>query len=314
MPQDVKSVFGDCGGPLGFPMMSDVAREVEGVLSEQDDDIRSAFHAEINGHMVDGYCRLAFLPESPDYLELGNERTDLSLVMTESVDIDREVVLADGCNWKNFQRNPVVTFGHCTGQLPIGRALWIKRQKSSLPAKNGWTAKTRYHPRPDNWEGPWLPDGVWALIKSNSLPGKSIGFIPIEVRPVEQKDLEKRPDMARARWVIKKCMILEYAVGAIPRNHDSLVQAVGKLRTEGISGVEIALESMGLIVPATKALDTPKPTGSHTNESLNCPPAPTAERVEDVIDVNAVMSTALKGAGVGQMVKDEFGRMCGQIK
>ncbi len=239
--------YGDAMGPLGFAMKGSVAKSVEALLVGQSRDMRDAFKCDVDGQTVEGYARIVKAPAAIDLSE--DERSDISLITTGSVDRDREVVLASGGSFKAFLKNPVVTWAHDYRALPVGRAMFVQRQKSDNPNKDGWLAKTQYHVKPDGFTGDWFADAVWALVKAKSLNGKSIGFIPLEGRQPTPDDVKKRPDYAAVEWIISKWEGLEYAVAPIPANADALVTAVSKCRESGLVIPDEALEHVGLYVP-----------------------------------------------------------------
>ncbi len=220
MRYDSVKAFGDCEGPLGFPMKSAIARAVEDVLAGLDADCRE----RVSG----GPVRLSAPAEIR--FEPG-ERADISFVTTGALDRDREVVLPAGGDWSQFRKNPVVTFAHDYRELPVGRCLWVKRKADAL--YDGWLAKTRYTDRPENWDGSWLPDGVWHMVRRGELPGKSIGFIPLQMRPPTPEEIRQRPELAQAARVIARWLALEYAVVPVQSNPDALVQAVAKAYARG---------------------------------------------------------------------------------
>jgi hypothetical protein len=150
-----------------------------------------------------------------------DERTDVSLVTTDAVDRDLEVVLPEGGDWSQFLRNPVVTFAHRYDELPVGRALWVKRHRDAM--HNGWLAKTRYTVRPEGWEGQWFPDAVWHFVKAGDLPGKSIGFLPLEVSPPRDDEVAERAELSGVRMLIRRWLALEYAVAPVQSNPEALV-------------------------------------------------------------------------------------------
>lgn len=200
--------YGDAEGPFGFPMPSAVAREVERIWKRLPTACREM-----------GFTRMA---EPAVTVEVSaDERTDVSLVTTDAVDRDREVVLPDGGDWRQFEKNPVVTFAHRYDELPVGRALWIKRHRDA--SHNGWLAKTHYTDRPEGWEGQWFPDALWHFVKSGDLPGKSIGFLPLEVSAPSAEEVSSRPDLKGVRRLIRRWLALEYAVAPVQSNPEALV-------------------------------------------------------------------------------------------
>jgi hypothetical protein len=200
---------GLCVGPMGFPQKSEVARQLEAMLKQAEKEGMS-------------YKR-QFVTRLPLTVEDG-ERADISTISSIDVDRDGEVVLASGAELKQFQANPVVTFGHDYSIPPVGRAQWIKFEPTQATATS-IKAKTEYAP-----EGLYdLADVTWGLVKAGFLVGKSVGFLPTELSPPTTKEI----DASEGRWakvsrVIRKWTMYEYSVATVPSNPSSLVEAVAK--------------------------------------------------------------------------------------
>lgn len=242
--------YGDCTGPLGFPMASETAAFVEQALKDMPQEYKDLVQTSIrmpdgSVQVVKGYGRRAAVTAAQDYAE--DERADISFVTTDSIDRDREVLLPGGADWKQWKKNPRVTFAHRYDELPVGSGLWVHRHE----AKNlkGWLAKTQYITKPDGWGGTWFPDAVWHYVKSGNLPGKSVGFIPTDMSPPGEKEIEARPELAGVRGIIRKWVVLEYAVAPIPSNPDALVESTAKAKSLGLEIPELLFEEMGLIIP-----------------------------------------------------------------
>lgn len=305
----LKKWYGDATGPLGFRMPSEAAKALEAELKDTASDVRAAFKCQIDDIEVEGYMRKAVIPEQSDTVT--KERADKSLIMTESIDRDREVVFADGCDFKSFMANPVVTFMHNYRDVPVGKALWVQRQKSDTPKRNGWMAKTVYYTRPPEYEDrdlPWLADAVWHLIQQGGMLGKSIGFAPKQIRPPSEKEIIARPELAQVPYVIAKCVVYEYAVGAIPVNPDALVQTVGKMRDGckggiGLKGIDHVLEQIGTLIPGGSTVAADQPEGDV--DSATSPVTKTTEKTDDKVlrvrqkiganEVNDHVIAAIKG-------------------
>jgi phage head maturation protease len=197
-----KTMHPDCvEGPFGLPFKEEIARQVE---------------ATLKAHPNKGDAILK-LSGSAD-VTVENDRMEVSKITTEAVDRDREVVVAKGIDLTAFQSNPVVLLNHDWQSLPLGKALWVKSHGAGL------TAKTQYAKRPAEHGGEWLPDSVYSLIKQDMLPGKSIGFIPLEARPPEKAEIAARPELKDVRRIIPKSILLEYSVVGVPSNPEALVQ------------------------------------------------------------------------------------------
>lgn len=244
----LKKYFGDATGPFGFPMTSALAREAEDAMKGMPADLRKSCKTMIGGHEVEGYCRMFKTPGGVDLVD--GERADISLITTGSIDRDREVVVPGGGNFKQFRQNPVVTWAHYYDALPVGRCLWIQRSESANPAKDGFQAKTSYSIRPQGWVTDWFPDAVWSMIQGGDLRGKSIGFIPMDGKQPEEKDIKARPELAGVCWIITKWMLLEYAVAPVQSNPDALVVAAAKLAQKGFKIPSEMLEGIGVYLPS----------------------------------------------------------------
>lgn len=226
--------FGDAVGPLGFPMASVAAKELDGIIKGLPTEVKNLGIKHLAPSIVKQ-------PEIDD-----GEHSDVSFVTTNALDRDSEVVLAAGGDWKQFKKNPVVTFAHDYTALPIGKAVWWKKDVKN--GNEGWLAKTIYAAKPKGWGSDWFPDAVWAMVSEKLLPGKSIGFIPLNYRAPEEKEIKANPSYAKARGVIDKWLVLEYAVTPVQSNPDALVQSVGKMKAKGIS-IDEVLKHAGIEMP-----------------------------------------------------------------
>jgi hypothetical protein len=157
------------------------------------------------------------------------ERTDVSYITTDAVDREGEVVIPAGGDWSGYNR--VVTFAHRYDQLPVGSNWWIR------PKGNGLVAKTHYPERPADWgeASPWLPSAILHLMRQPvpTCTGKSIGFVPLNVRSATGDETARRPELKHAR-VIDRWVGVEYAVVPVPCNPEAQVQAVAKGIEQGL--------------------------------------------------------------------------------
>ena len=220
---------------------------------------------------------------------------DISLVTSDAVDRDNEVMLPSGANWTQFRKNPVVTWAHHYDELPVGRAMWVRRVKEE--GQNGWLAKTRYTSAPEDWAGTWFPDAVWHMIKEGDLRGKSVGFIPTEMSSPTEKEIEARPALAGVSMMLRKFTILEYAVAPVQSNPDAYVVAVGKARETGLEIPEVILAEAGLCVPIdiptlrmVKAATGPQGVEIHPKPGLDY--AALAKAL-DTLDISAIVNDVI---------------------
>jgi hypothetical protein len=213
-----KKYFGNVvDGPRGLRMPEATARAIEAVAKTlpQTDEFayRRKAKAAVEMRMEPG------------------ERADVSFITTDAVDREGEVVLPKGGKWTDYNR--VVTWCHSYGPqdgyngLPVGTNLWIKPAETSKGM--GLLGKTRYHTKPEGWAGDWMPDAVLHLMQQDppACTGKSIGFIPLNIRQASKKEIEANPDYADAP-VIDKWIGFEYAACPVPMNQEAEMETVSK--------------------------------------------------------------------------------------
>jgi hypothetical protein len=291
--------YGESIGPLGIPMRDDVAKDVEALMKSLPVDCK---------HLIEqagGPCRVVKVATAMDFVE--GERADVSFITTDAVDRDFEVLHPKGGDFSQFKKNPIVTFAHKYDQLPVGRSMWLKREQKGNT--DGWLAKTQYIAAPPAWKGDWFPDAVWWMVLNKILPGKSIGFIPLECRPPSTKEIGDRPELAAVRWVIPKWLALEYSVAPVQSNPDALVVATAKARKKGLSVPASVFQELGIVIPE----EVP---GLEPEQKQ--PEAPTIQRMRlGRESVKALLAKgikeALKGFDLKRAVREEIDRMSGRI-
>jgi len=178
-----------------------------------------------------GYRRIA--RKSDEFTLDPGERTDVSFITTDALDREGEVVIPSGGDWSTYNR--VVTFAHRYDQLPVGSNWWIR------PRGNGLVAKTHYPDKPADWgEAPWLPSAILHLMQQPvaTCTGKSIGFVPLNVRGATTDEIANRPELRGAR-VIDRWVGVEYAVVPVPCNPQAEMQAVAKGMEMGLIDAKV---------------------------------------------------------------------------
>jgi hypothetical protein len=300
--------FGDCQGPLGFPMHSAAAKALERILAGLNADCKS-FLAQQEG----GLARRAKLPTAVELHP--DEGVDVSTINTATLDLDKEVVLPSGGDWETvFGKNGgQVTWCHQYSQIGVGRCLWMvptweRRRAASIsyaPA-DAWKASTEYHPRPGKEalpEGqPWFPGIVKYLVMERGLKGKSIGFLPTEMRRPTKEDVAAVPQLAEASFFIAKWIGLEYAVAPIQCNPDAVRELGEKARADGIEIPAAIFKSFGVIVPGFGS--DPEPETRHLE------PDP---QIFTIPQLEAMVGQRLKNLDLGAIVAGAVDRLRGRV-
>lgn len=150
------------------------------------------------------------------------ERAVVARITTAAVDRDGEVLIPQGCNTKDYEKNPVVFLNHNYWDLPVGKCAAITRDEKGI------TAKTIFAKRPEDYpaDEEWMPDTLLSLFKQGVVKGFSVGFLAKESRPASEADIEKYG--ASCRRVYTKWQLLEYSVAPLPANQEAVALAVSK--------------------------------------------------------------------------------------
>jgi HK97 family phage prohead protease len=154
-------------------------------------------------------------------IEQDNGEDVVAKITTDAVDRDGEVLIPQGMNSKEFEKNPVLFYNHDYAQ-PIGTVSDLKRQNKHI------TGKLKFAQRPEDYQGDFFPSFVEALVKQGIVKGVSVGFVP-EVNGARAATKADRSSFgSRIKRVYNKWKLLEVSVAPLPANQDALIGAVGK--------------------------------------------------------------------------------------
>lgn len=148
---------------------------------------------------------------------LNDDRVIRFVVSSDSVDRDGDVVVQEGIDYKNFDRNPVILLNHNRGGLPIGKqiARELRGNKTVMDIEF-----------PEQGISP-KADEVFGLAKAGFMKATSIGFMPKQYLVKEENpnhDLFKRyPD---ANYVFPETEMLETSIVTVPANADAVSDMV----------------------------------------------------------------------------------------
>jgi len=136
------------------------------------------------------------------------ERTLTALISTGATDRMDEVLDPAGIDLRNFRKNPVVAWAHDYSALPIGKALWTRKDPKGIISK----VKFAEHP---------FADEVFNLYKDGFLNAFSVGFIPKE-------STKGNTDKGEPWRTYTKWELLEYSAVPVPANPEALALAMQK--------------------------------------------------------------------------------------
>jgi HK97 family phage prohead protease len=149
-------------------------------------------------------------------------RTLKHIITTDRLDRDGERIRADGWNFDNYRRNPVVLYAHDWYRPPIGKNVWLKPQ--DVEGGKAVIAKTLYADTPDGRT-------IYELGRTGFMPAVSVGFLPDE-----WKDFDASKNHGLYREYLKQ-QLLEYSMVSIPANPDATMIPEGDSILNGLERV-----------------------------------------------------------------------------
>ncbi len=287
MPKPIKTNIVE--GPRGYKMTEALARAIE--AAQKNAPKGEEFQ----------YRRVA---KAADVEELKDgERTDVSVITTDDVDRDRDVVIPGGIDTSQY--NGVVPFAHIYDALPVGRCLWIKK------TDNGLKAKTQYASKPNGWSADWFPDAVLSLMQQGTCTGKSIGFIPLSYREPSVEEIKARPELGqRYVGIIDKCTLLEYSVAPVPANPMAEMVSVSKCVPEALREFYVlAAKSIAAIWKGAKPEQAAEDIAAKAEENkvtAFVSPATIKSVADSITNRAAIMKRA--GAMFSDLLAQEMGK------
>ena len=134
---------------------------------------------------------------------------------TEDKDREGDIILASGWQLKEFKKNPVFMWAHNYEDPPIGKAIkaWISE------------GKLKFHIQFADRDTYEFADTIYKLYKGGFLRATSVGFLPLESEPIEQKEGESGYHQS-TKYI--KQELLELSGVPVPANPNALAEAKAK--------------------------------------------------------------------------------------
>ena len=152
---------------------------------------------------ADACLHKGFVAEEIKVIEA--ERAIRFVISTSDIDRDRDTIDVNGWELTDFQRNPVVLFGHNYYEPPVARAL-------ETTIEGGRLKSLAQFPTADVYA---FADTIYRMLKAGYLNATSVGF-----RPIQWVYNEERRGMD-----FKRQSLLEYSVVPIPSNPNALIES-----------------------------------------------------------------------------------------
>ena len=166
------------------------------------------------------------------------ERTVRFKISSEVIDRDGDVLIAKGCDFKNFEKNPVFLSFHNYHEYPLGipknwgidgNAVYCDvyfptiEELSTNPTEASEKAK--------------LVDFTYHCYKTGMLNAVSVGFIANLAEP----------NTATGGYIVKDWELLEFSAVTVPANQDAIAQAVKSFGDENAKGMIDPIERIKVL-------------------------------------------------------------------
>jgi HK97 family phage prohead protease len=183
----------------------------------------------------------------------GTARGFAAVITAETLDRDGEVLIPQGMNSVEFEKNPTLFWNHDYAQ-PVGRCNGLKRKESTI------VGDFTFAQRPDGYGGEFFPEVAAALVGQGIVNAVSVGYVPEDggVRRATEIDRKKYGD--RVHTVYSRWKLLEVSLAPLQANPDALITAVKKgmmspvaaKRWFGIDAPKRTVVTVSVPVPSTK--------------------------------------------------------------
>jgi len=157
------------------------------------------------------------------------ERTVTAIISTDAIDRDREVILPKGVNLDEYEKNKIVLWSHQYDELPIAKALWVKKGRKGITAKIKFATTAK-------------AEEIYQLFKGKFLKAFSIGFMVNNSHPPTPAEIKKTPEWAEVHRIIDDSELLEFSSVNVGSNRGALAIAVKSLNLSEITQKELGIE------------------------------------------------------------------------
>lgn len=188
----------------------------------------------------------------------GTAKGFAAVITAETLDRDGEVLIPQGMNSVEFEKNPTLFWNHDYAQ-PVGRCNGLKRKESTI------VGDFTFAQRPDGYSGEFFPEVAAALVGQGIVNAVSVGYVPEDggVRRATEVDRKKYGD--RVHTVYSRWKLLEVSLAPLQANPDALITAVKKgmmspvaaKRWFGIEAPKRTVVTVSVPVPSTKSAPRP---------------------------------------------------------
>lgn len=161
--------------------------------------------------------------------EIG-ERTVRFCISSEVTDRDGDVLVSKGCDFTNYEKNPVFLSFHNQREFPLGKVVKYWAEEKAVFADVYFPTIEELSTDPKNAsEKAKLVDFTYHCYKTGMLNAVSVGFIAKEYEPIKE-------GREQTGFLIKEWELLEFSAVAVPANQDAIAQASKSFGEETAKG------------------------------------------------------------------------------
>lgn len=158
----------------------------------------------------------------------GDGATHRFIGTSEAKDRDGEIVLMDGWDFKNYNNNPIVLWGHNNKDLPIGKTVGILKDEVNKAIYFDVQFSESYD----------FAKTVKGLVEEGILKAVSLGFRVTDWEWSEKLDA----------LLLTKSELFELSIVNVPANQEALIQDSEKSVDEEISTKSVDVESLANVI------------------------------------------------------------------
>jgi HK97 family phage prohead protease len=181
-----------------------------------------------------------------------------AVITAETLDRDGEVLIPQGMNATEFERNPVLFWNHDYAQ-PVGRCNGLKRKDTTI------LGDFTFAQRPDGYGGEFFPEVAAALVGQGVVSGVSVGYIAEDGGTRRASEVDRKKYGERAHTIYSRWKLLEVSLAPLQSNPDALITAVKKgimspvaaKRFFGIEAPKRVVVSVSIPAPSTETKRAP---------------------------------------------------------
>jgi HK97 family phage prohead protease len=151
----------------------------------------------------------------------GTPRGFTAVITAETIDRDGEVLVPQGMNATEFERNPVLFWNHDYSQ-PVGKSAGLKRRERDI------VGDFTFAQRPDGYVGDFFPEVAAALVGQGIVNGVSVGFVPEDGGARRATEVDRKKYGGNVSTVFSRWKLLEVSLAPLQANPEALITAVRK--------------------------------------------------------------------------------------